>query len=194
MIEAGKYKARAVGPNDVQFGTSKNGNEQVAVLFAFTEDALLGQHITWIGAFAPGKATEITIKALRNCGWAGADLTDMSGIDSEEVELVVVEEADDKGNPRTRVQWVNKPGSGKIEFQSPLAGDGLKAFAARMKGTLLASLQGQQRTQAAPRTGQKPTGQASRAPAQPRAQPQQGGYDGFAEQYSGSGPDSDIPF
>lgn len=214
-MQPGKYRARATGPDDVQFGRTNNGNDQVAVLFRFTHPELEQETITWFGTFADGKATEITVRALRACGWAGDNLADMTGIDSQEVELVLVEEEDQEGNLRTKVRWVNKPGGGKVELKNALNQGEVQALTNRMKGYLIASKQGQPQAprQGAPQQGQRPAGPqrqsagnggnqqhgggarpAGGRPTGRSASPsQQGGYDDFAEQYGGRS-DDDIPF
>jgi hypothetical protein len=68
----GKYLARGV---NASLGKTKNGGEQVAVEFELKDGPGVGQRITWFGSFANDKATEITVKALRNCGWDGDDLS-----------------------------------------------------------------------------------------------------------------------
>lgn len=215
MIQPGKYRARATGPEDVQFGRTGNGNRQVAVLFRFVDPELEQETITWFGTFADGKATEITVKALRACGWYGDNLADMTGIDSQEVELVIVEEPDQEGNLRTKVKWVNKPGGGKVELKNALNQGEVQALAAEMKGYLIASKQGQPTAprQGAPQqaqrhatpsqrpagygNGQRPAGGARPAGGRPAGNaappPHQGGYDSYAEQFTG-GSDDDIPF
>lgn len=196
MIEPGTYRARAVGPEEVRFGMSNSGNEQVSVLFELIDESVAGQRMTWFGSFASDKATEITIKALRNCGWDGVDMMDMTGINTGEVDLVVVCEADEQGTNRTKIKWVNKPGDGRVDFKNPMSDGQRVAFAQRMKGRLLAEKQGQSRAQ--PARGAGPTGQqASRLPPQGRSQaaPQRGqSYDDYADQFSGSGATDDIPF
>lgn len=137
-IEPGKYLARATGEQDVQFGYAGTGSEQIAVVFRITKGDYQGHEITWFGSFASEKSTEIALKALRNCGWKGTNVTDLAGIDSEEVELVVSEDNDQDGNPRIRVQWVNKPGTGRVQMKQTMDPGAKAAFAARLKGQVIA--------------------------------------------------------
>lgn len=125
----GNYLARAVS---AQLGMTKSGKEQVAVTFRLKMD--LSKTITWYGYFTD-KTTERTIESLRFCGWIGVDLTDLSGIDREEVELVIANE-EYEGKTSPRVQWVNRVGG--MMLSAPLQPDAAKAFAARMKGAVLA--------------------------------------------------------
>jgi len=141
MIDPGRYRARCTGPNDAQWGMSANGNLQVALLFELLDES--NQRMTWVGTFAAGKATEFALQALENCGWTGNDPTqDLTGVDSEEVELAVAHEEDQEGVTRARISWVNKPGSGRIKFKQPLQLGELAAFSADLRGAVAARRQG----------------------------------------------------
>ena len=97
------------------------------------------QRITWIGTFAPGKATGFALDALENCGWKGNDPTaDLTGIDSQDVELVVDAEAGQDGVMRPRVRWVNRRGSGRIKFKQPIGPGELGAFRDEIRGAVAA--------------------------------------------------------
>ena len=139
----GTYRARVTAVEDVQFGMSHGGNEQIAVPFVVTQGDAQGETITWFGSFTD-KAVEITLKALRACGWQGDDLNDLTGVVDNEVELVcAVETYNEKTS--LKVKWVNKPGEGKVKLERPLDGGQRAAFAARMKGTVIALRQGEGR-------------------------------------------------
>lgn len=127
----GVYRARAVSAT---LGENSKGNEQVAIQFRFLAAELVGQTITWYGTFTD-KSADISIKALRACGWQGNDLTELLGIDANDVDLVVANETWE-GKSRTKVKWVNPINA--LAMGTPLAQDKAKAFAARMKGTILA--------------------------------------------------------
>lgn len=146
----GRYKAI---PVDGGLGETSKGNPELAILFKLTEDGeAKGTQLTWYGYFTDASA-DITIKALRACGWTGNDM--MEWLDFKkalpkpgEVELVIEQEPaqDSNGNQielpdgtvetRARVRWVNPVG--KIGLRAPLAADKAAAFAAKMKGKLLA--------------------------------------------------------
>jgi hypothetical protein len=119
-------------------GYTSKGREQVAVQFAIVDGEYAGRNFTWYGYFgddlngsAKNTPTEITIKALRACGWAGDDITNLEGIDREEVELVIAIEPDLEGTPRNRVKWVNKPGGG-LALKERMDDKQRAAFKARM--------------------------------------------------------------
>jgi hypothetical protein len=150
----GTYRARAV---ESGLGKASTGTEQVAVLFELLDEN--GLRITWYGYFSD-KAYEQTVKALRACGWQGADPTELdtfatSGLGSNEVELVIEQETaiDAQGNAkgtRAKVRWVNVPGAGGIGLKSKLAPDEAKSFAARMKAKILALEHGKPKVNGSP--------------------------------------------
>jgi hypothetical protein len=130
MIEEGTHPAKAL---KAELGVAGTGKEQVAITFALTQS---NQRITWYGYFTE-KAFEYTMRALETCGFRGSDLSDLSGIDgSFDVDLVIEHEADDKGNPRAKVRWVNEPGRGALA--KPLEQGQAAEFASRMKAKILA--------------------------------------------------------
>lgn len=138
MIPAGTYRARACAPGEAQLGYTAKGTEQIAVAFTLLQPPFEGQCITWFGYFSD-KATEQTVKALRACGWQGDDLNDLTGLDANEVDLVIEEETDDQGRVRSRVRWVNRPGDGRVKLQNTMSPEQRKSFAARMRGNVKAA-------------------------------------------------------
>lgn len=164
-------RARATGPQDVTFGRSSNGNEQVAVVFHVIDGPRTGDRLTWTGTFTE-RATEITMKALRAAGWATDDLTDMSGVGDKDVDLAVGME-EYEGQQRERVKWVNEPGGGKFAFKQPVEGGELRALASRVKGAAVASRMppggGNGKPAATARSGGRPSfgTPADRQPAPP---------------------------
>lgn len=139
-IEPGTYKARCIEDvtKPARLGRSNGGHEQIALTFEVygPEGEVLGT-MDWIGTFAPGKATEITLKALDTCGWTGAEPADLTGITDQEVELVIASETYE-GKTSTRVKWINRPGAGRIEFKNKLGAQDAKALGAQLKGQIAA--------------------------------------------------------
>lgn len=153
-LNDGVYPARGV---TAQLGESGNGTAQVGVQFRLTSEGFEGKYITAFLYFTE-KTTDKTIEALRNCGWKGDDLSDLTGIDTEDVELVIANEeyTDKDGNKKVgpKVQWVNKPGGGGIAMKKAMAPDAAKAFGAKMKGAVLAWNKKQGQSKGAPRPAQ----------------------------------------
>lgn len=139
-MQKAKYQAKAVA---AQFGTSSKGNTQIAITVEVVEHPdLAGSEITWLGHFTD-KTTDRTIESLQHMGWQGDDLSELDQLDGaacakllpDIIEIVVAPEEYD-GDVNLKVQWVNKPGAGRFAFKEPLTGQGLKAFAAQMRGTV----------------------------------------------------------
>lgn len=129
MLQPGRYRARAV---EGALGETKTGKPQVAVRFELLD--LAGEQITWHGYFTE-KTTDTTLRALRTCGWRGDMLDDLSGIESNEVSLVLEIQPDDQGQPRPQVRWVNAAGG--LALHSPLSADAARTFAARMRAEVV---------------------------------------------------------
>lgn len=146
-------------------GETKDGKEQVAVTFALVVPAGAPppEHstVTWFGYFTE-KTWARTIESLQHCGWKSDDLSDLSGLDANEVELVIDEEEYD-GKTQTKVRWVNKAGGG-FQLKAPLAVDRAKGFAASMKD----KIRGLNASKGAPPangSGHPPTAATAPAPA-----------------------------
>lgn len=134
MIEPGFYKAKAV---TWALGKASTGKEQVAVEFAlYDADGVEGPHLTWFGYFTDN-TFESTLKALRTCGWKGADLSDLQGLDANEVQLVIEHEVYD-GKTRARVRWVNALNAGGLALKEQMDGAEAKVFAAKMRSHIAA--------------------------------------------------------
>jgi hypothetical protein len=153
MIAPGKYRAKA---SCWGIAETKAGNEQFQIEFEILEEKdsngkQIGpsDHVmNWFGSFSSDKSTEITVKALRNGGWTGDDLTSVEL--PNDVELVVEHESqtDASGNPvldkqgvpaiRARIRWVNRIGGSGIKSIDAARA---RRFADRMKG-MIARLDG----------------------------------------------------
>lgn len=166
LIPAGTYRARAT---EAQLGTTDTGKEQVAISFQLLTPGFEGQHLPYYGFFTE-KALEVTVKALRACGWAGVDLSDLTGIDTNEVNLVV-EHEEYNGVTRAKVRWVN---DGSVGLLKNVLGDvERKAFANRMRAAIATLGHGQPQKPAprpaAPAPLTRPA--SSRSPAMPPEPP-----------------------
>lgn len=131
-IEPGKYVAVATS---AEFGVSKNkGTEYVRVVFDLegTQDS-----IAWDGYFTEKTAAR-TIEALRYCGctFPGDDVTNLAGLGSQRVQLVVELESYE-GKTRPRVKWVNRLGAAGVA--QALDDGAKKSLKARLKGDVAAA-------------------------------------------------------
>jgi len=166
MIPEGNWRARGV---TAALGFTKDDNEQLGVELVFSPDQdedVDGQHITWYGYFTE-KTEASTLKALRTLGWSTDDLSDLTGIDANEVVAVVAHEEGMDGVTRARVRWINPVGGTGLAMKSKMSDDQARAFAERMRGKVLASAKAVPQPSAAPASS--PAAAAARravAPAQ----------------------------
>ena len=139
LIPEGTWRGRGV---EAELGyTTKDSTEQVGVAVVFSPDQdqdVDGRSLTWYGQFSE-KTEPFTLKTLRVFGWNTNDLADLSGIDTNEVDVVVVHEEDLEGQTRARIRFINPLGSGGVAMKSKMTDDQKAAFAARMRGRVLAS-------------------------------------------------------
>lgn len=132
ILAPGKYRARPIA---WALGLSKGGKEQAEVAFELLDEAHVGVTRTWTGSFNPGKATEITFKALQACGFEGVDLNVLAEKPPPDVEVsLVIEHEDYQGKTYEKIRWVNKPYSGMRT--TPMDEGTRLSFAERMRATL----------------------------------------------------------
>lgn len=127
----GTYAARA---KTWALAETSKGDPQVAVEFALLDPEAEMKSLAWYGYFTENTEAR-TIEALRTMGWAGDDLSDLQGLDANEVSIVV-EEEEYQGKIQTKVRWVNKAGG--LNVKAPLSGDKAKAFATMMRDRIRA--------------------------------------------------------
>ena len=128
-IEPGTYVAKCIG---AQTGESKTGTPHIALEFEVTDGAWSGQRISAY-RYLSEKTMDRTLEDMRTCGWTGKDLTDLSGIYTNDVEIVVADETYE-GKTYARVQWINKLG-GKASG-APLPEDKLALVNQRIRARL----------------------------------------------------------
>lgn len=129
IIPKGNYVGRAHG---YKFGESDKGSEFIAVEFSIEEGEHKGARLSWRGFFTD-KTAQRTIEALRYCGWAGDDLTNLDGLGTNLVQLVI-EPEEYEGKTYARIKWVNRLG---VVIKNEMDAPKRAAFAARMKGLAL---------------------------------------------------------
>ena len=136
IIPEGKYRARARGG---EFAVAKTGTDYVQVPFEVTEGDWAGERVAWKGFFTANDRDR-AIESLRTCGctFPGNDITDLTGIDANEVEIVVEHEEGQDGRVWPRVQWVNRGGAG-VKAEQRMTAAAKTSFRDRMKGVLVAS-------------------------------------------------------
>ena len=131
MDLTGTHAARAL---TAVLSETKKGDPQVVVDFQLLDIEGQSPHIAWYGYFTD-KTMDRTIETLRLCGWKGSDLNSLDGLGDNEVSIVL-ETEEYEGKARQKVQWVNRAGG--LAMANPLSADQAKAFAAKMRGAVLA--------------------------------------------------------
>lgn len=172
-IPAGFYKGRAIAGSE-QFGRTSNGTDQIAL---DVDVPALGRQLT-VFLFFTDAAAPYAIEKLRACGWQGEDLSNLFGIDANEIDVAVKYETYDG---KTRMKVDISTGGGRVKLENVMTEQDKRAFAARMKSFVRgADAVG----------GRAPT--APRGPSSPRApsstQRREGAYD------PGPPETDDIPF
>lgn len=174
MMDDGKYRARAV-TGSATIGKTDKGSPQIAVMFELLDHP--GTRLPWYGSFAETTVGQdqkplyqITIESLYHCGWEGPDLRDLTGIDRNEVTVVVKNE-EYQGKTRSKIAWVNSSGGGLIKNE--MADTELSGFAAKMKGAALSTKKSMKLAEPA----KKPNGQQ-----QKRREPPPGSGDAYEDE------------
>lgn len=134
MLQPGRYTARAV---EAALGHTSKGTEQVAVLFEVVFDDGSSERITWYGYFTE-KTVDRTFESLQLCGCTGEPPFDFDNIGRNEVSIEVRNEADQDGNMRPRVKWVNKLGAAGVALKDRMGEDQAAIFAKKMRGQFAA--------------------------------------------------------
>jgi hypothetical protein len=175
-MNEGRYTMRAIGG---ALGHAKTGTPQIGIELAVTEGDYVGQRIWYYGYFSDA-AKEYTFRALRTLGWEGDDLTDLRGIEKNDVTVIVAAE-EYNGNSSLKVKGIYPLGGSGVA--NPMDDAEAKKFAALMKGDAIAS-----RT-----AGQPAPGENRKKQSKPKPPPSGGASDGA---YGGmmNPSDDDIPF
>ena len=122
QIKAGIYKARATG--DVQFGVTKNGNDQMVVGLRLAT----GETVSAFLVFTD-KLWSMQVERLRALGCKGNLPMDTTGIDENEVDVEVTYRTYD-GKERMDVNIFT--GGGRVQLQNQMDDAQKRAFAARV--------------------------------------------------------------
>ncbi len=146
-IPAGMYKGRAIAGSE-QYGVTSKGNDQIVI---DVDVPSLGRSLSVFLNFSEN-AAQYSIDKLRACGWSGEDLTNLIGLDKNEVDVNVKYESYN-GEQKMKVDIFS--GGGRVKLESPMDDKQKRAFAARMKVYVKPAASGQPRA-ATPVNGAKP--------------------------------------
>lgn len=121
-IEAGIYRARALS-GSAQTGHTSNGNEQIVLTLDLLD---IGEQVSAFIVFTD-KSAPYSMERLRALGWKGTDLTNLDGIDSNEVNVEVKYEMY-QGTEKMKVEI--RTGGGVV-LKDKMDDKGKRAFAAK---------------------------------------------------------------
>ncbi len=136
MIAQGKYRAQAT---HAEFGESPTkGTPFIRVAFQILDGAHQGDRISWDG-WVTDRTRERVVDSLRSCGctFPGDDITDLTGLGTQEVEIVV-EIENYNGRDRAKVAWVNSL-VGAVKNEQRMDDGKRAAFRDSMRGALFVS-------------------------------------------------------
>lgn len=143
LIPPGPYSAVCT---NACLNETQGGKPQVCLTFSITsEGEMLGRQITYYKVFHTEPTFRMVTEALRNCGWQGMNLMDLSscvyGTGGKEVTIVVdIEEPNEyRKTQRNVVNWVNSGGGAAIKNQ--LTGDKLATVAKRFEALFMKAAQ-----------------------------------------------------
>lgn len=164
MIEPGKYRAKIIGPVREDGGIGEwgyaesSGNLQIGLEFEIQENGVsTGVTVNWMASFTDNTTQRIN-DSLKACGWDGECVSSLAGVMDNEVEIVVeINEWNGKSYPK--VAWVNRPGSGRIQFRQPIEAHEVKRLTTDLERKLKAL-----NRPAGSKSAPKPTKPAPRKP------------------------------
>lgn len=133
-IPAGTYTVRAIKGSE-QYGYAKTGTPQVGIDLEFIGGEHEGVTSTTLLYFSEA-AKKYAFERLRALGWTGDDVTDLTGIDTNEVQAVVKYETFD-GKERMKVDILT--GGGGMKFEKTMDAAQKRAFGAQLRGDAAAT-------------------------------------------------------
>lgn len=123
-LAAGYYKGRAIVGSE-QYGLTEKGGDQIALDI----ELVSGDRVTTLLYFTDA-AAPYAIERLRACGWVGDDVTQLDGIEKNEIDVQIKYETFE-GKERMKADIAT--GGGRLTLSRPMDPQQKRAFAARMK-------------------------------------------------------------
>jgi hypothetical protein len=108
-IKPGIYRGHAVAGTE-QYGLSEQSEPQIALDVYLPEL----EHTVTVSLSCHPNALPYTIKRLRACGWAGKVVTDLKGIDTNEIDVQLFFE-EYKGRARFKAEIMTAGGTFKLD-------------------------------------------------------------------------------
>ena len=134
MDKVGIYKGKACKRADgtmAQYGDRENGNLELIVDFAIKFDD--GVRVRSIPQYINASTLEFVIERLRACGWKGDDISNLAGVDANEIDIEVsVEEY--QGKQRNKYNIMT--GGGRFSVSRPVDPKMFNAKFAALRGAV----------------------------------------------------------
>lgn len=122
-IAAGTYRGRGIAGSE-QYGSTSNGNDQIVIDLDLPD---IGEQVSTFLVFSD-KAAPYAIQRLRALGWQGSDLSNLDGIDANEVDVEIRYEMY-KGEEKMKVEI--RTGGGRVQLQNTYDEKSKRGFAAK---------------------------------------------------------------
>jgi hypothetical protein len=120
-IQAGTYRGHAIEGTE-QYGTTSNGNDQIVIDLMLTD---ISEKVSAFLVFSD-KSAPYSMERLRALGWQGNDLSNLTGIHRNVVDVEVKYEMyQGKENMKVEIR------TGGVALKDKLDDKGKRAFAAR---------------------------------------------------------------
>lgn len=123
-INPGTHRGRGIAGTE-QYGTTSNGNDQIVLDLDLFD---IGEKVSTFLVFSD-RSAPYCIERLRALGWKGNDLSNLTGIDANEVSVEVKYETY-QGEEKMKVQILT---GGGVVLKDKLDDKGKKAFASKYK-------------------------------------------------------------
>jgi hypothetical protein len=134
-IKAGIYKGRVVRQPSgdwAQYGDSKNENPELLLDIDLRLDDVGNVRRVTTPLYFSLAAAPYSFDRLRACGWEGSDLSDLTGVDKNEISVEVKHEPwlnPESGQNEMKTKFQIMSGAGRFNTAKPVEA---KAFAARV--------------------------------------------------------------
>jgi len=136
VIRSVVCQGRSTGPDDIRFGYSDAGNEQMGLVYEVTKGEFEGRRLTWYGTVgASDEALALVKETLLASGWDGSEpFIALRGLGSMLVSLAIdvveIVGRDGKMRELPKIRYVNR--LAQATMKKPIEGEELSHFAAKL--------------------------------------------------------------
>lgn len=137
MIPAGKYIARATGPQDAQMGTDDKQRSFVFVRYQIKTGEFAGQTLGHYFYFGSEAQKDFSDEALERSGCTfEGEIHEFRGLGSRDVQLVVEIDDYNPEKPKPKIKYINELGG--VRAENLMKPDARSSFEKEMKARLAA--------------------------------------------------------